>query len=500
MSRPQMIARSDLSSRWGPRSLATRSTLVQRLDRLAETVEFPVLLFVAATLPLEFSKLLFPVSWLDISRVGIVVGLLVLGIHVLSGTVRLRRTPLGLAVAAVVAIELLSFAVTRWPNGLKEAVAVVVYAGFAMFAGHVLAIRSRIATFAIVLLASGLVVASISVAQEVGGFYIWQADGIDILGRRNSTFGDPNITARFFAVMLIVALAVLAVRSRLANRVGLTRSGDLVSTAILVVIAMLAVGDVLTLSRIGWLAAALASAMWIPQAVRRRRIALGVGVFACAFAAYLVLFPSALNRASSVTNDVLIRVGAIDSGEGGAAIPDLVLPEDPTATTPFDAALDRLPLDSVRRYLVRAGLAMTIDHPVTGVGVGGFDGELRSTYWKYVPLDRRGSPTTLLHTDVMRIAAETGAIGLIGWLALIISAAVTTRRAFDHGDDMLRATAFAAGSSIVVILAASQFAGRFYTEPYLWLSLGVLIAVGSSTVARSGSSGVNPSTGAVSPP
>lgn len=476
---PVRRARSRVPARW--------QSSIDRADQLASRSELPLLLAIIAAIPLEFTKLWFPVTWVDVSRIGISAALAILLLHVAAGTVRLRRSPLLLAIGAVAVIELASFALTRWPLGPKEAFATMAYAGFALFVAHVLSSHRSYGAIAMVLLASALMVGLISIAQEIGNFSIWPLPVPDPLGRRSSTFGDPNIAARFLAMSVIIGLASLAAldRRRREPRGWLHLTPRRAVALIALTIAVLAVADVLTLSRIGWVTAVLAIAMWLPMAIRRRTIVIGIAAFAIAFGGYLILAPTASTRASSVASDAITRIGA-DAGDDGVIPPDLTLPADPSAVTPFDGVIEHVPIDSVRRYLIRAGVAMTIDHPILGVGVGGFDAELRSSYWKYVPLDRRGSPTTLLHTDVMRVIAETGLVGLAGWAVLLFTVGLAVRRGLRSGNDLDRLATWAAVAAIIVIIAASQFAGRFYTEPYLWLSLGILLAIPAMAPVRDG--------------
>ena len=448
---------------------------IASLDTVASRFELPVLLFIALTLPLEFTKLWFPVSWLDLSRVGMVAGLGILVVHGAAGTIRLGRSPLLAAIGLIVIVEFASFATTRWPAGAKEAVAVLAYAGLALFVAHVIRDAGRLRWVALAILVSAGAVALVSVAQEVGRFYLWQGDGIDVLGRRNSTFGDPNITARFFAISLTVALAVLALGRSATDRRG--RSFVAGIAGILGLIALIAIGDVVTLSRVGWLLAGLAGAIWLVIGLRHRRILLGLLVFGVTFVGCLTLTPAILQRASSAVGDALVRID-VPPGSGSPLDPDRVPADIKGVTTPVDGLVERLPLDSVRRYLIRVGVAMAVDHPLTGVGVGGFGPRVETTYLDFVPLQRRSGSTILLHTDVVRIAAETGLVGVAAWLVLLGAIGLAVLRTLRNPDRVIRAAAAATGTAILVILVGSQFAGRFYSEPYLWLAIGVLMALG----------------------
>jgi hypothetical protein len=484
---PELLPAVGVGARPSPRHWRFASR-TRRLAALTARLELPVLLFIAFTLPFEFTKFWFPVSWLDLSRLGMLAGLAIVASQVSAGTLRLARAPLVVAIGAVVVVEVVSAITTQRAAGPKEAVAIVAYAGFAVFAGHVLSRPARLRHLALTLLGSAAIVAAVAVAQELGDFYIWAREGLEVLGRRNSTLGDPNITARFFAMMLAVALAMLTMRSILSARgwaglPGIDASGRATAArrtviVICLVIAAMAIADVLTLSRIGWLMAALALAMWLPLALRHRATLLGVIVFVTVFAGYLIGSPSVIDRASSVVGDALIRTGVVEPGEPDPPTPELLRPPDPAATTPVDGLIERLPLDLVRRYLLRAGVAMAIDHPLLGVGVGGYPEELAGEYSGFIPPERRSAPTLLIHTDAVRIASETGVVGLAAWGALLGATALAVWRGTRRWQAPIRLAAYAAGSVVVVILVASQFAGRFYTEPYLWLAIGVLVAVG----------------------
>jgi O-antigen ligase len=113
------------------------------------------------------------------------------------------------------------------------------------------------------------------------------------------------------------------------------------------------------------------------------------------------------------------------------------------------------------------------DHPVFGVGLGGFQSNLLGPYRNFIPYGDLTGVISLQHMDVLRVASEEGSIGLVAWLVLLMATGVTVARA-------LRAPAadpplvWAMAAGIVVILLASQTEGRFYLDPYLWLLIGLL--------------------------
>lgn len=443
---------------------STARSVVFRADEVARRVEFPILLFIVVALPWEFTKTWFPTQLLEVSRLGIIVAIGILASHVAAGTFRLPRSPLLLAIGAVVAVVAISAAATRWENGIKDAAAVVIYAGLALFIANVLDRRSRVRWFGAALVASAVIVATVGIAQEIGNFYLWQAEGNEVLGRRNSTFGDPNVAARFLSIALVSCFAVVtALRLRPRAMV-----------AVLIAVGMVAIAQVLTLSRMGWVLAVVSVALWIPLAVSHRRLRLALATFIVVFAGYVLVAPTVLHRAGTAAADAVVRTGI----GSPVTVPPTAAGPRAVAGTPLDGLIVSLPIDSVRKYLVRAGVAMTFDHPLFGVGVGGYQPQILTTYWDYVPRDRRAAPTTLIHTDSVRVLAETGLVGFAAFIGLLIAAATSVIRAVRAGPPSRRIAAWAAGSAVLLILLSSQFAGRFFNEPYLWLSLGVLMAVG----------------------
>jgi len=440
------------------------------VDRLAFRVELGLLVFIVVTLPWEFTKLWFPTPLLEVSRLGTLAALGILTVHALNGTLRVPRTRLLLAIGAVVGLHVVSFALTRTTNGLRDTAAIAVYACLAIFVAHVVADRRRVLTVVTALGMAALIVALIVVAQEVGNFYLWQAEGNAILGRRNATFGDPNVASRFLAIALVACLALLAAPSTPRHlRIGT-----------LIVAAVVAIADVLTLSRVGWVLAALVVAVWVPLARSRRWLGTGLAVVVVSFSVYLAAAPSTLQRAQAATADAIARTGIGEPGE--EVEPPAVTPPDlRQATTPLDPMIQRLPLDSVRKSLIRAGVAMAIDHPLLGVGVGGYQRQILTTYWGFVPEDRRNNPTSLIHTEAVRVLAETGVAGLLVWLGLLVAVAGSVLRAIRSPLPDRRIAAIAAGGVVLVIVIASQFAGRFYSEPFLWLALGMVLVVSDAS-------------------
>ena len=417
-------------------------------------------------IPLEFTKHWFGVEWIDLSRLTIVVGVLALGATVARGRAKLRRPPgpLVVGVLAVLAVDLGSALTTGWPNATKQVGAAVFYTGFAFFVFQVLRSRQRFELAAACLLASGIGEAIVIFAQQVGNFYVVADKQLE--GRRNGTFVDPNIATRVLLLGLVGALAQ-------ARRVRLPHLGWVLAAVVALTLAL-----VPTFSRSGWLLAVFVALAWIVVARRDPRAWIGSAAIIIALTVAIVATPGALGRATDVPP---VEAGPVGRTAivASTAVPaaDLRILADAEPSTPIDGLANALPLDRIRRYLLRAGVAMFIDHPITGVGVGGFQPMMLGPYADFIPLGYRSQPTTLAHTDVIRIAAEEGVVGLLAFGALLLGVVLAFRRALGGAGPFERLALLAVGLGLAVVTLAAQTEGRFYNEPYLWLLLGALAAL-----------------------
>ena len=112
---------------------------------------------------------------------------------------------------------------------------------------------------------------------------------------------------------------------------------------------------------------------------------------------------------------------------------------------------------------------MFADHPVAGIGFGGFQHALSTTYRRLIPPDLP-NPDIASHTAFVTIAAEQGVIGIALLLIFLVQLG---REAFTA---RLRTWAVLPAVLIVPIILYSQFEGRFLEEPYLWLCLALFYA------------------------
>lgn len=411
---------------------------------------------VAATLPFEFTKQWFPVTWIEFSRVLMVSAIGVSAFVAVRDQAWLARDRLLVASTLLVAAAAVSTAFHLGATDPKPLASSLIYLAFAFTVAWNIRDLRGLWILAVAVVGSALVVALVAIVEQVFDVYLWRGDVIQ-LNRRNSTLGDPNVTARVLAIGLVTLLGLVAARQTVARR-------NLVMAA--AVAALLGVGEALTQSRTMWVLTALVLAAWIPAALWRRQTFLPIAAFACALAASIIILPFLASRAGTINPGDLIEEGTPLSPAAAMAI---------GPPTPADPVISMLPLDGVRRYLIRSGVAMWLDNPVTGVGLGGYAVAMNGPYRDYIPPDRRKASIVLLHTDVVRTLAETGLVGFVGWLAFVVvytgaGLRLLVRPGWARALGMTTLTGFA------IILLASQLAGRFATEPYLWLFVGVLIA------------------------
>jgi hypothetical protein len=118
-----------------------------------------------------------------------------------------------------------------------------------------------------------------------------------------------------------------------------------------------------------------------------------------------------------------------------------------------------------RASLVRTGYHIALDHPIVGIGVGGFS----KAYAKRHHFVGSNPTHSASHTTPVTVAAEQGAIGLAlyGWLlvAAFLAAFGASRRS---------RVAFAAGLILVAVAVQSLFYNSFFEDPITWAALGLI--------------------------
>lgn len=123
---------------------------------------------------------------------------------------------------------------------------------------------------------------------------------------------------------------------------------------------------------------------------------------------------------------------------------------------------------SGRASLVANGIRIAIAHPAAGVGVGGF----KHAYAKRLHLKGAEPKTAASHDTPVTIAAESGAIGLMLFLWVLLG---VFRDAFRRVDRSFAGrVSLAAGLAVAAILVHSLFYNDFVEDPTTWALLGLV--------------------------
>jgi len=417
------------------------------------------------TLPLEFTKRYFPNQVIELSRIVLVLCLVTVVAQIVIERREIRwPATIGMAaLAAFVVYAAISAAVTGSGQGTKTVLAMVAYLlmmlvvfNWTLTSADHLRIWSALALSAIALAVVGLIL-------HLTGAYIWNAPDRGIL-RVNATFGDPNIFARFLAIAIVTAMVLGADLDTRVRPVALWVAAAVAATLILPY----------TYSRAGWVFTLVVALAAIAVARRKKRALAMFALVVAVFVAVALIDSSVLSRAAYLAENL----------------------ESPFTNPPhLDQApwltfLDVLPLDSVRHYLIGAGLIMFVEHPLVGIGFGAFSSSLMGPYAGLVP---QGFHTTASHTSIVSILAETGLVGLGLVLVVAWSLARSTFQAA-HWSALQRTLALAPALAVLVIVLESQFSNRLFDEPYLWLFLGLGFAAHAGLRDDAGSGVTAPST------
>lgn len=285
--------------------------------------------------------------------------------------------------------------------------------------------------YAFVFAAAALAVAGIY--QEATDTFFWNA-GLGLYGERriNATFADPNHFARFLLEGIVVAMMLwFYVRRRV-------KFGFLLPAMALAVLTLVFTG-----SRGAWIVGLVALpvavlALPIERSLRLRMLGMGAAllvVAALAVAAFNPYFSKRLN----------------------------------TFTFGFEAA-------GARPYLVKAGLNMFADHPLTGVGAGGYQTAFEDDYYRYKDPKIKAN-VTISHTSLVTVMAELGVIGLAALAFVVVRWAAYLRELLRAAPPDLKAVLIGMAMVSAIIFLGSQTEGRFLEDPYLWFAAGIAVSV-----------------------
>lgn len=276
------------------------------------------------------------------------------------------------------------------------------------------------------------IVAGIGIYEAVSQHFLWLGEIYQPIGRVNSTFVDANILARF---LIMGALATLVWLLRASNWTGRV-IGFL--ALLLQMAALLATG-----SRTGWLIASLVLVLFVVLLPRKVVIFPLIGCFLSA-GLYISLNPAILGRITELKQGL------------------------------WAAGLQR-------QYLIPAAWDMFVHHPLLGVGSGGFQKTLLTNYSELVQ-----AGISLSHTAVLTTASELGILGLgiLGSFLVflywpILKFRKLAKAAFKYPDAQVGSVlSIFAILVITTILISAQAESRFFEDPFLWVSVGYLAALG----------------------
>lgn len=411
---------------------------VSPVDRVAELVSTYGPAAIILTLPLEFTGIYLRQQ---LSRFVMIVVLLAF-LYLLA--VRRRSILIPRSVSAVllllyVVASLVSWVVTRAPGSMSALLDVVLYPAVALLLINTVLTEAdhRRAWNAFVVSALG--VSALGLFLFLTHLSIWTPNPL-VASRLNITFGDPNITARFLTLGACVAILMYAARQG--------PSWLFIAAAVGCAVVM-----PLTLSRSGLGLFVLTAILAVAVSTMRKRAAVIAAVALIAFVVATGADTTTRQRAEDATATVVSAVIGRPFGIGGSS-----------SGHSQNAAQDN------RVYLVKAGLKMFRDHPLTGVGFGGYQHALLTRYSDFLPRNlNTANLDTLSHASMVTALAEQGVIGTLLLLAFLVALGLEALRR--------RSTWTVIPATLIVpIFIYSQIEGRFIQEPYLWLSLGLLYA------------------------
>ena len=237
--------------------------------------------------------------------------------------------------------------------------------------------------------------------------------------RVNSLFWDPSIYGRFLVVAMLASLVVVLWTRSL--RIVLAAAGA---------IAVMAVGLVFSFSQSSFVA--LAAGVLVAAAFAwRRRALLLVGLAAGAFVIAALASPNLLHHSGGLNR--------ITSG---------------------------------RSKLVGNGIKLAVQHPVIGVGIGGF----KHAYGKQQHLRSKEPKSAASHDTPITVAAETGVPGLVLLVWLFVAGVLLAFRRV--GPALAGRAALVFGLVLTVIGVHSLFYNAFFEDPMVWAVLGLAALTG----------------------
>ena len=250
--------------------------------------------------------------------------------------------------------------------------------------------------------------------------------------RVNSVFWDPSIYGRFLDVAILTALAFLLF--------GIWRRWDL---ALGVLVVVVWAGLLLSFSQSSF-------------------VALFAGILLAAAIAWRWRAAAALGLVAVV----MIAVGF--------AAPEFHRVRE--SVTAHHSGLNRV--TQGRFGLASGGIEIALDHPVTGVGVGGFGKAFLDS-----GANRQGMKDPESHTALVTAAAETGLIGLALFVWVVAAGLALAFRRTRSASVAIRLAGLVAGICFAAIFVHSLFYSAFLEDPLTWVFLALAANAANAATA-----------------
>ena len=125
-------------------------------------------------------------------------------------------------------------------------------------------------------------------------------------------------------------------------------------------------------------------------------------------------------------------------------------------------------ITSGRANLVGQGIRITLDHPLLGVGAGGFSHE----YARRLGIPGKDPKRVASHTMPVTVAAEGGIVALALLVWLLAAAFLATLRGLGRG--FTSRVSLATGVALATIAVHSLFYAAFFEDPMTWALLGLV--------------------------
>lgn len=245
----------------------------------------------------------------------------------------------------------------------------------------------------------------------------------DAWGRVPSTMVNPNYWGGFinFVLPVILLVAVIYVKKK---------PWQLVFFGLF---SMLVINQLLTYTRSAWVIMVLAiilTALMMPKMFFKKFLTVHLLIATLFLASIVYHLPDVENRAVSslLVIQSFIPIQVIQpQGADQADGPAENLKENKEDTSKAVVS---------RTTLWKTGWYMWRDHPVIGVGIGNYYERYKDTVAKYPELDI-GHDRYSVHNSYLKVAAETGTIGLISFLLIYLYYYVQIGREYIRNRDEL---------------------------------------------------------------